>query len=657
MTFVLPSHEASFLCLLGRVRQIFWTLQKHIRTRESYFHNSQQPFIDRYAFLRYPKFRNAPFYNLVIPRPTTTHNSIIFLAMSGTNPEKPPIQPEQQLYPHPTTDDAHHQQHQPPQYTSGATQYNPDQKSELPGDHVGQGQHFPPPPPGPPPANQPQFTHAPQSQQQQQYTQTPLGQHATGLQHTEAAVPGYNPADHGAGHHYAQFNGPPGTQSGAYADPAAAHAAYIADPSSTHKEKKGWGERLSQFGMKAAVPINALANKMGSQSFLPTTMDKECEKAAKILRSFCKDGITSDVPSKAQIPGPTESGSHGAAQPTTTTTKDKVRKEQKAIVKIPSKVINKAVGLAIFTTARAGFNVSGATGSGVLVSRLPDGSWSPPSGIQVHALGAGFMIGIDIYDCVCVINSREALAAFMSTRVSLGPDVAVVAGPYGAGGVLDVGASFGGKHPEDEQADAKPVAADDGKLRPDEKHKRRSSSTSIKPVFSYVKSRGFYAGIQVDGTVVTERKDANAAFYGQKVTVDQIVKGQVPPQGPAGMWPTGAQALYEALRTAEQQKPLPEVQLPQATPGQAPPQGSIPQQQQYGGQQPQYGGGRPEGTGGPAYGQPQYTHSEGGGPLGSHPPGQGPTASGALNREEQLPGYLDDGVARPGVGDHKSQYQ
>ncbi|KAJ0298314.1 hypothetical protein COL5a_002858 [Colletotrichum fioriniae] len=577
--------------------------------------------------------------------------------MSGTNPEKPPIQPEQQLYPPPPTGD--NNQQQPPQYTSGheQQQYNPDQKSAAGPGH--EQQHFPPPPPGPPPANQPQFTHAPQQQQyaagssvpqQQSYAQTP-GQQAP-----------YNPADHGAGHHYSQqqFEGPPGTaapshaQGGPYTDPAAAHAAYIApatDPN--HKEKRGWGERLSQMGMKAAVPINALANKMGSQSFLPTTMDRECDKAAKILKSFCKEGITSDVPPQTQTGEHLEPGKHAEATGSrpTTPNKDKARKESKAIVKIPSKVINKAVGLAIFTTARVGFQFSGATGSGILIARLPDGSWSPPSGIQVHALGAGFMIGVDIYDCVCVINSPAALAAFMSTRVSLGPDVAVVAGPYGAGGVMDVGASFGGKNPEvkdknaanDHVTDAKP--AEDGKLRPDEKDKkRRSSSTSLKPVFSYVKSRGFYAGIQVDGTVVTERKDANAAFYGQKVTVDQIVKGQVPPQGPNGMWPAGAHPLYEALRTAEQQQALPEVHLPQATPGQQAPPGSIPPHQQ---QQPAYG-----------QQQQQYGHSDAGGPLGSHPPGQGgPVASGGLSREEQLPGYVDDGVARPGVGDHKGHYQ
>ena len=54
----------------------------------------------------------------------------------------------------------------------------------------------------------------------------------------------------------------------------------------TH-EKVGWADRLSALGAKAAQPINALANKLGSEAFLPSTMDKECEKAARILRGFC----------------------------------------------------------------------------------------------------------------------------------------------------------------------------------------------------------------------------------------------------------------------------------------------------------------------------------------------------------------------------------
>lgn len=66
---------------------------------------------------------------------------------------------------------------------------------------------------------------------------------------------------------------------------------------------------------------------------------------------------------------------------------------------------------------RTGLWVSGAGGSGVLIARKEDGNWSPPSGILIHTLGVGFMAGIDIYDCVIVINNREALNAFSKLRV------------------------------------------------------------------------------------------------------------------------------------------------------------------------------------------------------------------------------------------------
>lgn len=70
--------------------------------------------------------------------------------------------------------------------------------------------------------------------------------------------------------------------------PAAASGATVAVDS--HK-KPGWGERFSQFGLKAAAPINNIAHKLGSQSFLPETLDKECDKAATILTAFCSKFI------------------------------------------------------------------------------------------------------------------------------------------------------------------------------------------------------------------------------------------------------------------------------------------------------------------------------------------------------------------------------
>jgi lipid-binding SYLF domain-containing protein len=141
---------------------------------------------------------------------------------------------------------------------------------------------------------------------------------------------------------------------------------------------------------------------------------------------------------------------------------------------------------------RTGLWFSGAGGSGILVARLPDGSWSPPSGLMLHTAGLGFLVGVDIYDCVMVINTDEAMQGFSKIRATVGGEMSAVAGPVGIGGVMD-----------------------------SEVHKRRA------PIFTYLKSRGFYAGVQIDGTVLIERTDENERFYGEKLPVTDILAGKV----------------------------------------------------------------------------------------------------------------------------------
>ncbi|KAH7153424.1 hypothetical protein EDB81DRAFT_647652 [Dactylonectria macrodidyma] len=411
---------------------------------------------------------------------------------------------------------------------------------------------FPPPPPGPPPSQ----AHPNPLNVHPAYPAPPADQNYS--------IPAYNPANPVFAPPPANApsdSAPPLTpvlETDSETAPAPAPAPGVSAATTTthveeqqHPHKKGWSERFSSLGIKAAAPINSLAHMLGSQSFLPETLDKECDKAASILRAFCKKGVYAD---------PSASGPPTSTDPKATETNETIidptknKPKNRVIVTIPPKVISKAVGLAIFTTLRAGFNVSGATGSGILVARLPDGSWGPPSGIQVHSVGGGFSIGLDIYDCVCVINSQEALAAFTKTRVGLGTDLAVVAGPYGAGGAVEFGKAVENREGRKGKETEPVEPADKQTLKPetDGKNKRRSLSASgFKPVFSYVKSRGFYAGIQIDGTVVVERKDANAAFYGSRVTVNQILKGEVPPQGPSGMWPAGSRVLLDTLKGAE----------------------------------------------------------------------------------------------------------
>ncbi|KAL2055598.1 hypothetical protein ABVK25_003840 [Lepraria finkii] len=224
---------------------------------------------------------------------------------------------------------------------------------------------------------------------------------------------------------------------------------------------------------KLGAPVNRLSNKLGSEAFWPTTLDKESDKAARILRSFCKDGFYVEENDHSYQDG-------------------KPKGKQKVIKKIPTEVIKRAKGLAIFTTMRTGLWISGAGGSGILVARKEDGEWSSPSGILLHTAGLGFLVGVDIYDCVVVINTEKALEAFTKIRCTLGGEVSAVAGPVGIGGVLET-----------------------------ELHKRQA------PVFNYLKSRGFYAGVQIDGTVIIERGDENEKFYGERLKVADILAGRV----------------------------------------------------------------------------------------------------------------------------------
>ncbi|KAJ9371140.1 hypothetical protein DTO282F9_7326 [Paecilomyces variotii] len=259
---------------------------------------------------------------------------------------------------------------------------------------------------------------------------------------------------------------------------------------STATDQNAWSKTkgLSKRGFdkawnaldKLGAPVNKLSNKLGSEAFWPMTIDKEAEKAARILRSFCKDGIYLDK-ERPNDPRATEKQIN------------EPRGKQKVLQKIPTEVIRQAKGLAIFTTMRTGLWFSGAGGSGVLVARIPEtGEWSAPSGILLHTAGLGFLAGIDIYDCVVVINTYEALQAFTKIRCTLGGEVSAALGPVGMGGILE-----------------------------SEVHKRQA------PIWTYLKSRGFYAGVQVDGTVVVERTDENERFYGRRVSAQEILTGRV----------------------------------------------------------------------------------------------------------------------------------
>ncbi|KAI0847183.1 DUF500-domain-containing protein [Daldinia vernicosa] len=485
---------------------------------------------------------------------------------------------------------------QPVPSQSGATQqgqYNPPSASGPPLSSSADPTYYPPPPPGPPPVTQhhdyypPPPGPPPSNLDQVYYPPPPPGPpphqvYTPSEENPSYPPPGYSEFETGSGitatdekppalpsrptpsqgGQPAPHFPPPPTEASlphvaAGLHPDQQHQQHQQQPSTTNTHapasstpKPGFGRKLHGWAMKVGTPINKLTNKLGSEAFMPTTMDKECDKAARILKSFCKDGFytTASAPAPASTQGAPSSGPSS---------------KSKVLVKIPQSVIANAKGLAIFTTFRTGFHISGAGGAGLVVARLPDGSWSPPAGFLVHTLGAGLVVGLDIYDCVCVLNTPAAVEAFAKPRFSLGGEVAVAAGPIGVGTSVEAAVGKG-----------------------------------IKPVWSYMKSRGFYGGVQVDGTIIIQQPGTNEAFYGvDEISVDKILKGQVGDGSQSGknknedivMWPEGARQLMEVLKAAEGKRadegimnklgdqPTPGDLAPTPTPSPGPEQQHFPQ--------------------------------------------------------------------------------
>jgi lipid-binding SYLF domain-containing protein len=249
--------------------------------------------------------------------------------------------------------------------------------------------------------------------------------------------------------------------------------------------------RFHKATSAAGWPLNKAANLIGAEGWWPTSMEKECNKAARILHSFTTLGVVQ--PPKAS----------GPMHPTGLT--------KKSLVKIPEAVLRNCAGLAIFNVLRAGaFHGSLAAGSGVVLARRTDGTWSPPSSFVVSTIGAGFMLGLDVYDCVCVLNTPAQVRAFTNPRVSLGGEASIAIGPVGTGGDASI-----------------------------------ALSKTARPIWSYMKSRGLWAGVSIEGTVMVSRADANAVFYNQRgISAKKILTGDV-------AWPAAGRPLFEVLKAME----------------------------------------------------------------------------------------------------------
>lgn len=171
---------------------------------------------------------------------------------------------------------------------------------------------------------------------------------------------------------------------------------------------------------------------------------------------------------------------------------------------IPREVLENARGIAVLSVIKGGFIFSGRIGSGLVVAKTSDG-WSAPSAIGLGGAGWGLQIGGNVTDFVFVLNSQEAVEAFANRfSVALGGDISVAAGPIGRTAEANV---------------MLPLAA----------------------IYAYSRSRGLFAGVSLQGTVIVQRREANEQFYGRPVSARELLYKEVAP-------PKSAAPLYQALR-------------------------------------------------------------------------------------------------------------
>ena len=86
----------------------------------------------------------------------------------------------------------------------------------------------------------------------------------------------------------------------------------------------------------------------------------------------------------------------------------------------------------ILLTVKGGFVFAPRIGTGLVISRLPDGRWSAPSAIGAFGLSWGALIGAEVTDYVIILNTDEAVQAFSGAgQVSIGVGLDVAVGPVG----------------------------------------------------------------------------------------------------------------------------------------------------------------------------------------------------------------------------------
>lgn len=138
---------------------------------------------------------------------------------------------------------------------------------------------------------------------------------------------------------------------------------------------------------------------------------------------------------------------------------------------------------------KAGFIFGASGGNGVVLTKdKASGAWSSPAFYSIGSVTWGLQIGGEVAEVVMLVMTESGMQSLLSTKLQLGADVSVAAGPVGAG-----------------------------------------TQAATVDILQFTRTMGIYGGLTLEGAVITPRDDLSNAFYGRIVDpLDILVRQRAP---------------------------------------------------------------------------------------------------------------------------------
>ncbi len=160
---------------------------------------------------------------------------------------------------------------------------------------------------------------------------------------------------------------------------------------------------------------------------------------------------------------------------------------------IPDKVMSDAKCVAVIPSMiKIALGFGGSHGKGVATCRT-DSGWSAPAPITITGGSWGLQLGGEAVDLVLIVTNQQGMEHLLASKFKLGADASAAAGPVGR----DTGAET------------------DWKLKAE--------------VLTYSRSRGIFAGIDLNGAAITQDKDETRILYGSMIPFSDILNGRANP--------------------------------------------------------------------------------------------------------------------------------